>query len=160
MDYAYHEQLKGAGNGNKGNIRAKLICLYSVCEAAEARGVYGVDLKAFKTVKPQLKSYRYLSKAVSHATMMQFDTMDKSRLSKCQRLHIDLFLFSYFAGGMCGIDICYLAHSWIKNNTIEYERIKYDNRVRVILTDKAIELIEKIQSVFLYGLCFPDLQTP
>lgn len=63
--------------------------------------------------------------------------------------------FSYYTGGMTRIGICYLEHSWIKNNTIGYERIKYNNRMWVILTDKAIELIEKYRACSYMDYVFP-----
>ena len=47
---------------------------------------------------------------------------------------------------MSPIDICFLERDRIKGDTIVYERIKLDRVARVLLNDKAAEIIERYQT--------------
>lgn len=94
-------------------------------------------------------------RTVSHTVIKRIEEYDRTKLRKSGRLHLDLFLFSYYAGGMAPIDVCFLRHENIKGDTIIYERMKCYNIVRVILVDKAEELIEKYRSVSRHGYVFP-----
>ena len=66
-----------------------------------------------------------------------------------------MFLFSYYAGGMSGIDICYLERHMINGDSLKYERIKTDKICRVILTEKALALIEKYKPLAYMNYLFP-----
>lgn len=153
--YTLNEQAQGNKAGNHGGVHRKLTSLYTVCSIAKNRGIYNVDLSVFQSVSTKLRVRRFFSKAVPHETIMRIENMSRQELTKQESLYLDLFLFSYYAGGMSGIDICYMEHSWIKGNSIEYERTKFDNRVRVILTVKAADLIEKYRSESYLNYVFP-----
>lgn len=155
LDYTFHEQQCGAKNGNQGNIFKKLKCLYSVCVRAKEKKVYGVNIAAFDVVWQYLRPQRPSSKAVSHETMLKIEQADRSSLLKREQLYLDMFLFSYYAGGMTCIDTCYIEHSWIRGETIEYQRIKFPNRVKAILTDKAAAIIEKYRKEGYMDYVFP-----
>ena len=109
----------------------------------------------FDAVKPGMRQYRFFSKAISRETVARIENIDRPSLTKQEHLHVDLFLFSYYAGGMSGIDVCHMDQSWIKNGTIEYERIKYPNKARVIISDKAEALIEKYRTSGHMSYVFP-----
>ncbi len=155
LDYLHHELERGAQNGNRAGVDKKLRLLRKVFVRAKEQGVYNVNPAIFDAVSEYLKPPRTFSKAVSHDTMMMIEQMDRKGFLKREKLYIDLFLFSYFAGGMTGVDICYLEHRWIRDNIIYYERIKYPNRARIILTDKAIALMEKYRDQSRLGYVFP-----
>ena len=154
-DFMHHELERGSKNGNRGNVNTKLRRLRQAFIRAKELGVYSVNIGIFDCVGAYLKFPRTFSKAVSHETIVNIEQMDRTGFLKREKLYIDLFLFSYFAGGMTGIDICYLEHNWIKNNVINYERIKYPHRARVILTEKAIAIIEKYRSQSYFDYVFP-----
>lgn len=155
LDFLHHELERGAQNGNRASVNHKLQRLRQTFVRAKELGVYSVNIAVFDAVEPYLKSQRTFSKAVSHDTMMRIEQMDRSGLLKREKLYLDLFLFSYYAGGMTGVDICYLEHSRINNNIIYYERIKYPNQARVILPDKAVALIEKYREQGSLDYVFP-----
>lgn len=155
LDYLELELKRGARNGNRANVDVKLRRLRQTFFRAKELGVYSVNIEVFDVVGPYLKPQRTFSKAISHETMLRIEQMDRSGFLKREKLYIDLFLFSYYAGGMTGIDICYLEHSWIENNIINYERIKYPHRARIILSDKAIALIEKYRGEGYLNYVFP-----
>lgn len=52
-------------------------------------------------------------------------------------------------------DICHLEHSWIHNRVIDFERTKYPNRARVIISEKAESLIEKYRPQAWMNYVFP-----
>ena len=46
-------------------------------------------------------------------------------LRKKEQLHLDLFLFSYYTGGMANVDVCNLTWDLVQEDRIVYERIKF-----------------------------------
>lgn len=79
-------------------------------------------------------------------------------LSKKEQLYLDLFLFSYYAGGMSAIDVCLLTRNQIKDDQIIYERTKYDKQARVIIIDKAEEIIERYKNEASMNYVFPTIK--
>ncbi len=156
-EFHLYERKRGAKDNTTGGANRKIKILYSVCRKAKSMGIYGVDLAEFNTVKQSLRQPQHFSKAVSHETILKIENVDRSTLDKRKReaLWLDLFLFSYYAAGMSGVDICHMERSWIKGDTIEYERTKYPNKARVILTDKAADLIEKYRNEAYMNYVFP-----
>lgn len=158
LDFCVHEQQQGAKNGNRGGIQNKLRMLYAVCAAAKREGIYGVDLEVFFPVKRKLSPKPVIPKAVSHEIIRRIEAFDRSRLRRRERLHLDLFLFSYYAGGMSPIDICFLTRDNVKGDMIVYERMKCDNLCRVVLVDKAAALIEKYRTQSYLDYVFPVIK--
>lgn len=154
-DYIVHEKQKGAKNQNRGGVCTKLCILYDVVKYAQNRKLYNVNLSAFDSVRNYMRQPPVFTKAVSHETIMKIEQVDRSILRPCEHLYLDLFLFSYYAGGMSGIDICFLEHRMINDERIEYERMKTDKRARVILTDKAREVILKYKPLSYMNYVFP-----
>ena len=59
------------------------------------------------------------------------------------RFPIDLFLFSYFMGGINFVDIAYLTEDNVIDNQLVYVRKKTKKRIKLPLQPIAIELINK-----------------
>lgn len=78
-------------------------------------------------------------------------------LTKKEQLYLDLFLFSYYAGGRCVIDVCLLTRE-IKGDQIIYERTKYDKQALVIIIDKAAEIIERYRTEAYMNYVFPTIK--
>ncbi|WP_295937300.1 integrase [uncultured Alistipes sp.] len=153
--YVINEMELGYKNGNRGGIENKLKTLRAVCAKAKDEGVYGVKLPAFIPLKKKVKNNFHTPKAISQETMRRIEQFDRTKLDKKENMYLDLFLFSYYAGGMSGIDICYMEHSWIKGDTIIYERIKEDKVAKVIIIDKAKAIIEKYRKEGYMNYLFP-----
>lgn len=70
--------------------------------------------------------------------------------------YIDLFLFSYYTGGMANVDVCHLTKNCIKEDRIVYERRKVNKKATPFLTDKARIIINKYKDEALgdYVSCF------
>ena len=84
--------------------------------------------------------------------------MNRSELSSKEQLYLDLFLFSYYAGGMSAIDVCLLTRNQIKDDLIIYDRTKYDKQARVIIIDKAAEIIERYRTEADMNYVFPTIK--
>ena len=54
---------------------------------------------------------------------------------------MDLFLFSYYTGGMANVDVCNLTWDLIQEDCIIYERIKFPKTAKPILLKKAREIL-------------------
>lgn len=154
-DFIIYSKREGAKNGNRGGVFNKLHMLYKIVEYAQKRKLYNVNLNVFDKFKSYMKESPVVTKAVSHEVIMRIEQVDRSILKKCEHLYLDLFLFSYYAGGMSGIDICYLERHMINRDNLKYERIKTDKICRVILTEKALSMIDKYKPLAYMNYLFP-----
>ncbi len=75
-----------------------------------------MNLNALGSFKEKLKHRITTPKGVSPEMMQQIESFDRMLLTKREQLYLDLFLFSYYAGGMSAIDVCYLPE--IRSKTI------------------------------------------
>lgn len=146
QDFVVWIQARASKNGNSGDVSGKLRKLKAVCLYAKEQGVYNINLNAFGSFKEKLKHRISTPKGVSPEVIQQIESFDRTLLTKKERLYLDLFLFSYYAGGMSAIDVCLLTRNQIKGDMIIYDRTKYDKQARVIIIDKAAEIIERYRS--------------
>lgn len=146
QDFVMWVQVKASKNGNTGDVSGKLLKIKAVCLYAKEHGLYNVNLNAFGSFKEKLKYRITTPKGVSPDVMKQIESFDRMLLTKKEQLYLDLFLFSYYAGGMSTIDVCLLTHNQTVDDIIIYERTKYDKQARVIIIDKTAEIIERYRS--------------
>lgn len=158
QDFAVWIQIQAAKNGTGGDVSGKLRKLRAVCLYAKEQGVYNVNLHTFQSFKEKLKQRITTPKGVSPEVIQQIETFDRTLLTKKERLYLDLFLFSYYAGGMSAIDVCLLTRNQIKGDVIIYDRTKYDKQARVIVIDKAAEIIERYRSEAYMNYVFPTIK--
>lgn len=158
QDFVVWVQIKAAKNGNTGDVSGKLRKLKAVCLYAKEQGVYNVNLNAFGSFKEKLKHRITTPKGVSPEVMQQIESFDRMLLTKKEQLYLDLFLFSYYAGGMSAIDVCLLTRDQIKGDQIIYERTKYDKQARVIIINKAVEIIERYKHEASMNYVFPTIK--
>lgn len=158
QDFVVWIQIQAAKNGTGGDVSGKLRKLRAVCLYAKEQGVYNVNLHAFQSFKEKLKLRITTPKGVSPEVIHQIETFDRMLLTKKEQLYLDLFLFSYYAGGMSAIDVCLLTRDQIKGDMIIYDRTKYDKQVRVIIIDKAAEIIERYRSEAYMNYVFPTIK--
>lgn len=158
QDFVVWVQIKAAKNGNTGDVSGKLRKLKTICLYAKEQGVYNVNLNVFQSFKEKLKQRITTSKGVSSEVMRQIEAFDRIQLTKKEQLYLDLFLFSYYAGGMSAIDVCLLTRNQIKDDMIIYDRTKYDKQARVIIIDKAAEIIERYRNEAYMNYVFPTIK--
>lgn len=155
LDYGAYVQKQGAKKGNNGGLYSKLKYLHATFTYAKKYDVYGVNLSVFDPIRDKFKSRFFIPKGISSGSLKRIENTDLSFLTKCERFHLDLFLFSYYAGGIANIDICFLTRSCVKKDELVFERIKCNKQVRVILIDKAKDLIEKYKNEAYMNYVFP-----
>ncbi|MBF0648572.1 tyrosine-type recombinase/integrase [Dysgonomonas sp. GY75] len=156
-DYAVFLQLKGAKNGNKGGVIHKLRKLRAVVSYAfNTLKNPNADTGAFAGVENKMKHTKFMPKSIPHSVILQIEKLDKKQFSKIEQFHLDLFLFSFYAGGMCNIDVAYLNWNSVKSeDVIEYERIKICKEARVPLIDKAKAILKKYRGKGYENYVFP-----
>ena len=158
-DYVFFELKRGAKNNNSGGIHFKIRQLKACFGYAKREKVFSVDMTIFDAVKEKLKPKYFLPRTTSHDIITAIKNIDRSILNPSREFYLDLFLFSYYAGGMSNIDICFLTKKSIENeNWIVYERIKTDKYVRVMLLDQARLLIAKYQKKNKDSYIFPIIR--
>jgi hypothetical protein len=102
-------------------------------------GMYGVNIDAFLCLGKDIKT----SKAISYKMMNKIAAIDRTLLTRHEQLYLDLFLFSYYAGGMANVDVCNLTLDRVQEDRIIYERIKYPQKVKPILFPKVRDIMNK-----------------
>ena len=80
-----------------------------------------------------------LSAEIQH----NIENIDRSAFSRTELFHIDLFLFSFYSGGMTCFDMAYLTYSQIKKNIITYEKMRTHQTVVVPLISKSQGVIDR-----------------
>lgn len=158
QDFVVWIQMRAAKSVNTGDVSGKLRKLKAVCLYAKEQGVYNINLNIFGSFKEKLKHRITTPKGVSLEVMQQIESFDRTLLTKKELLYLDLFLFSYYAGGMSAIDVCLLTRNQIKDDMIIYDRTKYDKQARVIIIDKATEIIERYRNEAYMNYVFPTIK--
>ncbi len=142
--------------GNKGRVSEKLRQFYRGFFYSEKIGVAEVNksvfipvrhlCKRFKKIQPQTVPYEFIDK---------IENMERSQLTKLENFHMNIFLFSFHAGGMTNIDVCYLNGYSSVDDVIQCERTKFPKSVKVPLNDSAKAIIRKYQHQCYGDYVFP-----
>lgn len=155
LDFTLYTKKKGLRNGNNGGLKNKLRRLRAVCNYAQRQGIPHASYELFECLGETIKWDKTTSKAVSTATMYKIEYIDRSLFSVSEELYLDLFLFSYYAGGMANVDVCNLTWDSIQDGHIIYERIKCPRVAKMVLNEKTEKLMTKYK-----GHCYQDYIFP
>ena len=155
-DFALYLQKRGIEKGNAGGLASRLRKLVGVCYHASKMNVPDIDLSVFEKVRPMMKPKDFKPKTIPRAIMSKIEGIDRSRFSRTENFHLDLFLFSYYTGGMAGVDVCYLTWDCIdEDGYLCYERIKFPKKARIKFNSKAKAITEKYKDK-----CFENYMLP
>lgn len=155
LDYAFWIKEKGIREGNKGGLTSKLRMLRAVCNYANKEDMYGVNMEAFNVLGNDIKWPETTSKAVSDKVIEKIANLDRTLFTKKEQLHLDLFLFSYYTGGMANVDVCNLTWDLVQEDKIVYERIKFPKTAKPALLKKAKVIMEKYRGQSYGNYVFP-----
>lgn len=155
LDLAFWIKEQGIREGNKGGLTSKLRRLRAVCNYAKRQEMYGVNMDAFECLGDDLKWPETTSKAVSDKVIDKIANIDRTLFSKKEQLHLDLFLFSYYTGGMANVDVCNLTWDLVQEDRIVYERIKFPKTAKPVLLKKAKEIMNKYKGTGYENYVFP-----
>ncbi len=142
-DYALFIQKQGILNGNKGGIVNKLKSLRATINYANKAKIPGVDPEAYIPVQNKMQTGKTIPKTIPYEVIKRIEKLDLSKFTKKQQLHIDVFLFSFYTGGMCNVDVIHLVHKNFNNGNIVYERMKTTKEAKMPVIQKAIDIIDK-----------------
>lgn len=155
LDFSFWIKQRGIENGNKGGLTSKLRRFRAVCNYAKKEGMYGVNMKAFEILGNDIKWPETTSKAVPSQVIDKIAKIDRSLFTKKEQLHLDLFLFSYYTGGMANVDVCNLTWDLIQEDRIVYERIKFAKTAKPELLSKAKVIMAKYRGESYGNYVFP-----
>lgn len=145
-DFAFYIQKRGAENGNNGNIVGYLRILRGVVFYAGRMGVPDADIAIFLQIKEKMKPKKFEPKTIPLEVIRKIENIDRSLFSRLEQFHIDLFLFSFYTGGMANVDVCLLTWNCIDaNDRLVYERTKYPKKASIVFHPKARIIAERYQ---------------
>ena len=143
-DFSFFIQKRGAERGNEGNLYGNLKVLRGLVYYARNLGVPDADLTIFQRVQQKMKPKKFEPKTIPLDIIRKIEDFDKTVFSRLEQFHIDLFLFSFYTGGMANVDVCYLTRDSIdKDGRLSYERTKFPKRASIIFHPKARAIAEK-----------------
>ncbi len=155
-DYAFFLQKRGLENGNNGGLESRLRRFYGLLYYADKMNIPNIDLSIFEHVRAKMKPKEFAPKTLPREVITKIENVDRTLFTRLQIFHIDLFLFSYYTGGMANIDVAYLTWDCVdKEGRLEYERIKFPKKARIKLNDKARAIIERYKDK-----CFDNYMLP
>ncbi len=157
LDFSFWTKEQGIKNGNKAGLTQKLRLIRAICNYARKQEMYGVNMDAFNVLGDDIKWPETTSRAVSEKVIEKISTIDRTLFSEKERLHLDLFLFSYYTGGMANVDVCNLTWDMVEDDRIVYERIKFPKTAKPILLQKARDIMDKYRGKCYSNYVFPVL---
>lgn len=155
LDFAFWIKEQGIRNGNRGGLANKLRRLRAVCNYARKQEMYGVNMDAFLCLGDDIKWPETTSRAVSDKVIGKIADIDRTLFTKKEQLHLDLFLFSYYTGGMANVDVCNLTWDSVQEDRIVYERIKFPKTAKPVLLKKARDILNKYKGTGYGNYVFP-----
>lgn len=128
-----------------------------VNHAADKLGMYGADPSIFEAVVEKMAWGQFESKAVSVNIIRRIGFIDRSLFSEQEQLCLDLFLFSFYSGGMANVDVVNLTWEMIneKEGMIVYERTKFPKPAKPLLIDRLVEIVDKYRGKGVDNYVFP-----
>jgi hypothetical protein len=160
-DFVLYTQEQGARNGNEAGLVPKLKTLYGIFCYSNRMNMPDTDVSVMKCTGQFIKNQRkkWEPQTISYDLIRKIETMDKSKFSKLERFYIDVFLFSFYAGGIIGIDGCFLTWSCIENNIIRRDKDKIPEKSRYAFQRQGKSHRGKIQGEMLWRLCAAAVQS-
>ena len=153
--YCKYIQDKAREQGNKGGLRNKISNLKAVFRKALENDVEGVNMNIFSVTKEYSANSKTTLKTISKHSFERIRDIDRNLLSKKECFWLDLFLFSYYTGGMANVDVCYLKKSCLKGSYIEYERHKCAKKAYPAYLDQAKKIVNKYNAEAYGNYVFP-----
>lgn len=155
-DYAFFLEKRGIENGNGGGLESRLRRFYGLLYYADKMSIPNVDLSVFERVRTKMKPKEFVPKTLPREIILKIENIDRSLFTRLELFYIDLFLFSYYTGGMANIDVAYLTWDCVdEEGRLCYERIKFPKKARIKLNNKARGIIDRYKDK-----CFGNYMLP
>jgi hypothetical protein len=145
LDYVVYLENRGSEKGNNGAVCGRLKKLYAVFNHAMKLDSSKIDISVFKCVEDKMKRLETIPHSIPYKIIQKIANIDRSKFSRVEQFHIDMFLFSVYTGGMANTDMAYLTHDCIKDDKIVYEKMRFNKIISIPLIDKAKEIMYKYE---------------
>ena len=155
LDFVLYTQKKGIANGNKAGLNQKLRKLRAIVNYAKGLNMHDADPEIFGCVEDKMKWHKFEPRTVSKRVIQLIENVDRSLLTLKEEFCLDLFLFSYYTGGMANVDVCHLTYNMIQGNQVIYERMKFPKIGKPLLIEKSKQIIEKYEGQGIDNYVFP-----
>lgn len=152
------ETPRGIENGNRAGLRQLLRIFRALVNyAKDELHMYGANPTIFEAATEKMAWGQFESKAVNPNIIRRMEFMDRSLFSEQEQLCLDLFLFSFYSGGMANVDVVNLTWDMIneKEGMIVYERTKFPKLAKPLLIDRLIIILEKYRGKGVGNYVFP-----
>ena len=83
------------------------------------------------------------SRIILPETMSKIERLDRSLLSTDEQFHLDLFLLSYYTGGISLKDLAHLSQDKINSDKLDCSAISYPHVEAITICDKARVIIDR-----------------
>lgn len=157
-DYVSYLEKVGMEKGNKSGLCTKLRMLRGVCSNASKVDIPGAKISQFACVKEKMVWNNVNPKTIPYTVFQQIENIDRDYFTEEEQFYLDLYLFSFYAGGMGDKDVCYLTWECLNNGMLIYERMKTRKQAKMVLTDKALAIINKYKDKSYGNFVFPIFQ--
>ena len=137
-------------------MNQKLRKLRAIANYAKGLNMHGADPEIFDCVEDKMKWHKFEPRTVSKRVIQLIENVDRSLLTPKEEFCLDLFLFSYYAGGMVNVDVCHLTYNMIQGNQVIYERMKFPKIGKPLLIEKSKQIIEKHEGQGIDKPCHPE----
>ncbi|WP_029903479.1 phage integrase SAM-like domain-containing protein [Prevotella sp. 10(H)] len=154
-DFVFYLQERGLKEGTSAGLPERLKKFVGVFYNASLMGQPYTDKRIFDCVSQHFKRKENPPQTIPYKIITQMEEMDKSIFSKKEIFWIDIFLFSFYTGGMASIDVCYLIWDCIVDDIIIYERTKFPKEAEMPFNKKAKAIVEKYKDK-----CFQNYVLP
>lgn len=94
-------------------------------------------------------------KIMSQESLLQFENFDKNLLDKNEIFYLDLFLISFYSGGVSLKNLANLKKEDINGDQLNCKNFKYPLVNSVTLNKEAMQIIEKYKNQSYEGYIFP-----
>ncbi len=141
-DFVQYLQERGIREGTNAALPERLKKFVGVFYNANLMGQPYTDKKIFECVQPYFKRKENPPQTISYDIIKQIENMDKSQFSSKENFWIDMFLFSFYTGGMASVDVCYLTWNSIVDDMIVYERTKFPKEAEMPFNNKAKYIVD------------------
>lgn len=157
LDYTLYLEKRGIENGNKAGLRQLLRKLRALVKHAAKEEMYGANPEIFASVREKMAWGQFESKAVNANIIRRIEYIDRSLFDDREQLHLDMFLFSFYAGGMANVDVINLTWDLIneKEQQIIYERMKFPKLAKPLIIGRVKEILEKYRGKGIDNYVFP-----
>ena len=129
-----------------GNKETTISFLFRTLRAAYNRAIQakiiGKDNNPFADFKVSKFNVKTTKRALSKEDMMKILHLDTLEFGYGKKLAHHIFVFSYLCGGMSFVDLASLKSENIVNGRLLYNRQKTDGAINLVLSEKAIEIID------------------